>query len=92
MKTKLILMALLLLLIPLGIGFAQSTKNFELRRFTLSSGGESTSTNYTVDSVIGQPLAKSSQSDNYVVISGFAPAFQQSAGPGTTIWLPLVRR
>ncbi|MFK7801463.1 MAG: hypothetical protein AB8G95_07530 [Anaerolineae bacterium] len=89
MKRKLILIALLMLLIPIGLAVAQSSTNFRSNRFSQMSGGSSESTNYRVRSITGQPLAETSQSANFSVTSGFlAPN-----GPSDTlVWLPLVGR
>lgn len=89
MKRKLILIIFLLMLVPIGLVVAQSSANFKSVRFVQMSGGESSSANYRVHSVIGQPLAQTSQSANYTISSGFLPVGR----PGDTlIWLPLVGR
>lgn len=90
MKQKFILITCLLLLIPLGIVVAQSSPNFVIQRFTPMSGGLSESPNYTVNSVIGQPLVANSESPNYTVTSGFLSV--RLADSATTIWLPIIQR
>jgi hypothetical protein len=107
MKRKLLLLALLLLLlIPVGIIVAQSSANFRSNQSVQMSGGRSSSANYSVDAVVGQPLAERSQSTSFVMNSGFLPASATATAPvmatstptstptpgDTTIWLPLISR
>jgi len=89
MKRKLILIALLLMLIPIGLVVAQSSANFKSVRFAQFSGGVSSSANYQANMVIGQPLAQTSQSTNYTISSGFLPVGRSG---DTMLWLPLIGR
>ena len=88
MKRKIILILLFLMLIPLGITLAQSSPSVINQQFALFSGGRSSSTNYSVDAVIGQPAAGVSSSANFQVSSGVPP----SGSVGETIWLPMITR
>ncbi len=92
MKQKLIILAFLLLLIPLGISFAQSSGSYINQRFALFSGDSADSDSYSITNVVGQPAAGSSQSDSYTITSGFIPVLQHGGADGSTIWLPVVSR
>ena len=87
-RKKLVLLALLLLLIPVGLALGQSSASFIVQRFTLVGGGSADSASYKVTSVIGQPATGSVDSAGYQVTAGFlqpGPEYQD-------IWLPLVTR
>lgn len=88
-KHKLLLLALLLLMFSVGIGaLAQSSDNFVLDRFTMSSGGHSGSANFSVDGVIGQPGVGWTAGTDYAVSAGFL----QPSGLSQKVWLPMVTR
>jgi hypothetical protein len=73
-----------ILLISAGIVVAQSSTNYRLQRSVLLSGGLSDSTNYQVNSVIGQPATGVSDSSNYNATAGFLyPS-------GFKVWLPVI--
>jgi hypothetical protein len=88
-QQKLLLFVLLLLVLSVGIGvMAQSSENFVLQRFTMTSGGHSGSANYAVDAVIGQPATGRTASSEYTVSAGFL----QPGGLHHKVWLPLTTR
>jgi hypothetical protein len=88
-QKKLLIFALLLLMFFVGMGvMAQSSSNYVLQRFTMSSGGHSSSTNFSVDAVIGQPATDVSVGTDYAVSAGFL----KPAGLNNKVWLPLVLR
>lgn len=88
-QKKLLIFALLLLMFFVGMGvMAQSSDNYVLQRFTLSSGGHSGSANFSVDAVIGQPATDVSAGTDYVVSAGFL----QPTGLNHKVWLPFVVR
>ena len=92
MKSKLVILCILLLLIPLGIGFAQSTDRFDVRGYIFLSGGSANSSSYNTNRVIGLPAAGESTSASYVIRSGFLSASQQTAAAQETIWLPHINK
>lgn len=59
-----------------------------LQRFTMSSGGHSSSTNFSVNAVIGQPATDVLVGTDYAVSAGFL----QPEGLNQKVWLPLVLR
>jgi hypothetical protein len=91
-QRKLLLLALVLLLLPVGMVAAQSSTSFEMQRFVTVGGGSADSANYKVTSVIGQPVTDVAESSNYRVSGGFLLRLTQVAGLDLETWLPLVRK
>ena len=78
----------MVLLIPTGLVYAQSSPHYILKTTVISGGGDySSSTNYTLISTIGQPSAIGlSSSDNYVNHAGF----WYTVGLRQMLFLPLI--
>ena len=92
MRRKLLLLALVLLLIPVGMAAAQSSTNYVTQRFVIVGGGSAGSANFSVTSVIGQPATDVVNSSNYKVSGGFLYPFLQPSfsEPDQRIWLPVI--
>jgi hypothetical protein len=88
-KRKFLFIALVLLLISVGVVFAQSSPNYQIQRFSLTSGGVSESAHYKVDAVIGQPATGNISGANHIVSAGF---LYRSFGSKHTVNLPIVIR
>lgn len=89
-QRKVLLLALALLLIPVGLVAAQSSTNFVTERFVVVGGGSADSASFSVTSVIGQPATDLVNSSNYKVSGGFLyPALQVPSSDKKT-WLPLI--
>jgi hypothetical protein len=90
MKNRSIIIFLLVLLIPTGLVYAQSSPNYILKSTVVSGGGDySNSTNYSLISTIGQPSAIGiSSSDNYVNHAGF----WYTVGLRQMLFLPVILR
>ena len=73
---KWIICVLILLLGSVGKSYAQSSTNYQIKSYTLATGGTtSQSTNHQVIDVVGQPSPVSeSNSTNYSIASGFLGA------------------
>lgn len=89
-QRKLLLLALVLLVIPIGMVAAYSSANFVTQRFVLVGGGASDSASFSITSVIGQPATDVVDSANYKVSGGFL--FPLRRVSGYKIWLPVVLR
>ncbi len=89
-QRKLYFLVLVLLLISVGIVVAQSSNNFTLERFVTMSGGTADSTNYKVDSVIGQPATDVVVSSSYKVSGGFLYPTGPGSGTVRKVWLPVI--
>lgn len=85
---KLLLLALVLLLIPVGIASAYPSANYTTQRFVIMGGGSADSASFSVVSVIGQPATDVAVSANYKVSAGFLFPIRQVSG--YRIWLPIV--
>ncbi len=94
MQRKLILLALILALTPVGIAVAQSSTNhvtaYITQRFVTMGGGAAESASYSVTSVIGQPVTDVVDSLNYKVSGGFLYPQRQDAEVDNQIWLPVI--
>jgi hypothetical protein len=71
-KTKLLLISVLLLLLIAGVALAASQYTME-ESVVSSGGGAHSSASYRLTDVIGEAAVGTSQSDNYVLRSGFMP-------------------
>lgn len=89
-QRKLLILALVLLLLPVGIGVAQSSSNFVMQRFAMIGGGSADSANYMVTSVIGQPVTAVVDSSDYQVSAGFLIPRQRDSVLEEKIWLPMI--
>ena len=65
------LLALVLLLLPVGIATARSSPHFVMQRSVMVGGGTADSANFSVTSVVGQPATDVASSANYRVSAGF---------------------
>ncbi len=92
MQRKLLLLALVLLLMPVGLVAAQSSTNYVTQRFVIVGGGSADSASFSVTSVIGQPATDIVNSSNYKVSGGFLHPFlpPQSSSSGKKTWLPII--
>jgi hypothetical protein len=89
-QRKVLLLALALLLTPVGLVAAQSSTNFVTERFVVVGGGSADSASFSVTSVIGQPATDLVNSSNYKVSGGFLyPSLQEPFSDQKT-WLPLI--
>ena len=90
MKNQLVIIVLMVLLIPTGLVYAQSSPNYILKSTVISGGGDYISSpNYGLISTIGQPSAIGlSSSDNYVNHAGF----WYTVGLRQMLFLPLILR
>jgi hypothetical protein len=70
MKHKLLLLSLALLLIPAGMVVAQSSANFTVGGFVITSGGSAGSASFSVRSAIGQPSTDVVRSTSFKVSGG----------------------
>jgi hypothetical protein len=87
-KRKFLLLAIVLLLIPVGVVAAYSSANYTTQRYVIMGGGLADSANFSVASVIGQPATDVAVSANYKVSSGFL--FPIGRNTGFRVWLPIV--
>jgi hypothetical protein len=90
MKKRSVIIFLMLLLIPTGLVYAQSSPNYILKSTVISGGGDySGSTHYGLISTIGQSSAIGlSSSDNYVSHAGY----WYTVGLRQMLFLPLILR
>jgi hypothetical protein len=90
MKKRSVIIFLMVLLIPTGLVYTQSSPNYILKSTVVSGGGDySSSTNYGLISTIGQPSAIGlSSSDNYVNHAGY----WYTVGLRQMLFLPVILR
>lgn len=91
MPRKLLIVALLVLLIPMGTAAAQSSTDHVIQRSVTVSGGAAKSANYAVTTAIGQPSTDIAGSVSFKVSGGFLFPHRQDAD-GNRVWLPVVQR
>lgn len=87
-RYKILLLALVLVLIPVGIVGAQSSANYAVQRSIALGGGVSDSANFKVTAVIGQADTDLADSSSYKVSAGFL--FPLSNRLEYKTWLPVV--
>lgn len=87
-KAALLMVAILIVLAMTGVALAAS--QYDVSRWTLSSaGGEMASESYHLRSVIGEATAETSQSDSFVLQSGFLPTVVDTTPPQVIITSPV---
>ena len=92
---KLVLLALVLLVLPVGMVAAQSSSSYVMQRFVMVGGSSAESASFSVTSVIGQSATDVVNSSNYKVSGGFLQpllSLLQESPSNEKIWLPLVLR
>ena len=68
------MLLLVIALIPDANAAVRSSANYSIQQDVISSGAvSSTSTNYSLSGLLGQPITGAANSTNYSVISGFVP-------------------
>ncbi len=86
---QILILALLLLLIPVGIVAGQSSANFSAQHSVFAGGGSATSASFSVNGVIGQQVVSVVSSPSFKVSGGFL--FPIDAGPDK-VWLPSINK
>lgn len=89
-QRKLWLLALLLLLTPVGIAAGHSSTTHVSPRVVMVGGGSAHSASFSVTAVIGQPATDAAASANYKVSGGFLFPLGQAAND-KQLWLPMIR-
>jgi len=100
MKRTFFLLALIPLLLPLltplltrsGAAAGQSPANWVAHRYVTLSGSSADSTNYSVVTVVGQPVTSITESSSFKVTGGFLHAQHQEQKTEHNIWLPIIAK
>ena len=89
-KVSRLLLILMLVMIPAGIGFSQFSSSYSVQQVALTSGGLSSSTSYKAVAAVGQPAVDVVSSSSYQVSAGFLQTQIGETEKEYELWIPII--